>query len=125
LAKPENRFGRPLFRNDEDNLSCHENDREQATHALNSLDTHIFDVQTLLLIKAIAMFDASTQTPIVINLLNGGDTSQWDVGDQDQLSVQSFVIGNEYPQRFLCTWDSDLEPTKMDRVEPGLSGMFE
>jgi len=97
LPKPKDRFGRPLFRNDEDNLSGHENDCEQAAHTVNGLNPHIFDIQTLFLIKAIAMFDASPQTPIVINQLNGRDTGQWDIGNQNQLSVQSFVIGNQNP----------------------------
>jgi hypothetical protein len=42
-----------LFRNGEDNLSCHENNREQAPHAINRLDAHIFNIQTLFFPKDI------------------------------------------------------------------------
>ena len=44
LPKPQEGFGRLLFRNDKDNLSGHQNDCEQATHAFDGLDAHIFNI---------------------------------------------------------------------------------
>ena len=89
LPKLKNRFKRPLFRNDEDNFNRHENDREQTMHAVNGLDTHIFNILNLIhpkghrddVIKAIAMFNASSQPPIVTYPWNGGDMGQRDVGN--------------------------------------------
>jgi hypothetical protein len=88
-----------LFRNNEDNLSGYENDSEQTTRALDGLDAHIFNIQTLFLIKAIAMFNARAQTPVVINLLNNGGSAPRAVCGYTPTfttSEQSFFIFRTY-----------------------------
>ena len=60
----------------EHNLSRKQDDRKQAAHAVEGMNAHIFDIQTLLLVKAIAMFDAGTQSPVIVNLLNDSDSSK-------------------------------------------------
>ncbi len=84
----------PNCRSQRTALGGHKNNSEQATHSLNRLDAHIFDIQALFLIEAVTMFNAGSQSPIVINLLSRRDTGQRNIGNQDQLAVQSIIIGN-------------------------------
>jgi len=125
LPQLKNRFWRPMFGNYKDNLGSYQDDSEQAAHVFDGLDTHIFDIQTLLLIEAIAMLKASSQAPIGVDLLDDGEVDQGDVRDQDQLPVPGFVIGDKNPQGLLSAWDAYLESAKMYRIKPGFSGMVE
>jgi hypothetical protein len=53
FAQPEDRFGRPAFHQMEDELSSYQDESEDAAHAFQRLDTQVFDIQTLFLVKAI------------------------------------------------------------------------
>jgi hypothetical protein len=53
------------------------------------LDAHVFHIQTLFLIKAIAVFNARAQAPIVVDLLNRRDTGQRML---NQTVIESFII---------------------------------
>jgi hypothetical protein len=59
FTQPEDRFGRPAFHDVEDELGSHQDQSENTAHAFNGLDAQIFDIQALLLIKAIALFNPS------------------------------------------------------------------
>ena len=71
------------------------------------------------------MFNAGTQSPIVLHLLDMRHIFQENVGDQDQLTVQDLVISHQDPQRLKCVWNTDLEPFQLNRIQAGLARMGE
>ena len=65
-------------------MSCQEDQSEDAAHAFKGTDAQVFDIQALLQVEAIAVFDESAQAPIGINLLGDRDTAEGDVGEQGE-----------------------------------------
>ena len=62
------------------------------------MQAHIFHIQALFLVEAIAMFNAGAQAPVVINRLGYSHAGQGDVRfDQNQLPVEGDVIGYQNP----------------------------
>ena len=59
LPQPLHRYRRPLLHQVEDELSSHQHQREQSPHPLHGLHSHIFHVQTLFLVEAVAMLNAT------------------------------------------------------------------
>jgi len=55
-----------------DELGSKQDESKDTAHTLQNMDPQIFHIQALLLIEAIAMFNAPTQTPIVVDLLGDG-----------------------------------------------------
>lgn len=80
FAQPEHRLGRPVFHQGKNELSCDQNQSKDAAHALHRMDPEIFDIQSLFLIEAVAMFDATAQAPIGIDLLSGGNGTERNIG---------------------------------------------
>jgi len=52
----------------EDKLGGGQDQDEQALHGIEGLDAHIFDIEALLLVKAITVLNARAQSPILIHL---------------------------------------------------------
>jgi hypothetical protein len=75
-------------------LSRQEDQCEETAHTVPGSNAHIFDIQALFLIKAIAVFDPAAQPPIFVDLLDAVDGLQRDIGDQDQLLRDGLVIGD-------------------------------
>lgn len=57
---------------------------EEPPHALQGSNTHIFDIQALFLVGAIAMFDPSAQATVFIDRFNLGQVCQRHIGQQNQ-----------------------------------------
>ncbi len=75
--------------------------REQTAHALNRLNTHVFNIQPLFLVEAVPMFNTGMQAPIVIHLLDNAEIFKENIHDQNQLAVQGEVIRHKDAQRCL------------------------
>lgn len=59
FAQPKDGFGRPTFHDVEDEQGSHQDQGENTAHAFHGLDAQVFDIQALLLIKAVTMFNTS------------------------------------------------------------------
>ena len=53
---------------------------EKALHRFEGLDAYIFDIEALLLVKAITVFNAGAKSPVLIHLADIIDGAQRDVG---------------------------------------------
>ena len=65
----------------------HENQHEDATHPFEGLHAHVFDVQPILLVKAIGVFDLRPVTPLSVHRLGICCGADGDVGKQDEIAV--------------------------------------
>jgi hypothetical protein len=53
FSQPKHGFGRPMLSQGEDELSSYQDESENTAHAFDRVDAQIFDIQALLLVKAI------------------------------------------------------------------------
>jgi len=81
------------------------------------VNTQVFDIQALLLVEAITMFDAGTQTPIVIDILSHLDAGQRDFGNRHELTIECPITGDQYPQMTIWARDADFEPAELNCLE--------
>ena len=84
FAQPEDGFWRPAFHDVEDELGGYQNQSENAEHTFHCMDPQVFDIQALLLIKAVTVFDASAQAPVVVDFLSSGFIQDGHIGQESQ-----------------------------------------
>ena len=109
----------------EDELSRHQDQSKDTAHALHSADPQVFNIQALLLIKAIAMFDAAAQTPIGVDLLGDGYTEDGDAGQQGEGVGMQVVFSHQDPQLLMGFRQADEEPAHFEIGQVGTSGVLE
>ena len=109
----------------ENELSRQQDEDEDAAHPFESVDAQVFDIQALLLVKAIAMFDSSAQAPIIINLLGRALGSDGDVREQYQSAFFEVIFGDEHPELLTSLRDANGEPPHFDLGQAGASGVME
>ena len=61
----------------------------------------IFDIQALLLVKAIAMFDLPPQALVPEDLNGIGFRADGNIGDQDGIAIFEIIVGHQNPQRLM------------------------
>lgn len=96
-------------------------DHEKATHPFQRLHTHVLDVQSLLLVKAIGMFDPRSVPPLGVHLLSVSGGVDRNVGEQDKILVIIWVVGDHDPLHLLCVGETDLQPAQLDIDMPHLA----
>src|SRR3990170_1471009 len=101
LAQPEDGFDRPVFDEQENDLGSSQDECKQTTHALDGPDPQVFDIQTLLLVKAIAVFDLAAQTPVAVDLDGVRFGAYGDIGEQDCIPIFEVIMGHKNPQRLV------------------------
>jgi len=69
-----------VFHQGKNELSGSQDQSEDTAHTLQHANSQVFHIQTLLLVEAIAVFDAAAQAPIGVDLLGDGHIEQGDVG---------------------------------------------
>jgi hypothetical protein len=67
--QPLHRQRRPRLHEVKDQLGCQQHQSEEAAHAFEGPHLDVFHIQALLLIKAIALFNAPTQAPDAFHFL--------------------------------------------------------
>jgi len=92
----------------------HENQREEATHTFESLHPHVFDVQPILLVKAIGVFDTRPVTPLRVHRLGICCGADGEVGEQDKIAAVVRVVGDQCSQHLVCVGEADHQPTQFD-----------
>jgi len=98
-----------------DEQGRHENRREDATPPLEGLHTHVFDVQPILLVKAIGVFDLGPVAPLSTHALGLCGSTDRDAGEQDEIAVVVGVVGDQCPKYLVCAVDSLLLVTLQTR----------
>ena len=108
-----------------DKLSGKQDEGEDSPHTFEGANTDIFHIQALLLVKTIAVFDTSAQTPVVVNLLSHTLGSDGDIGQQDQSALFEVIFGDQYPQLLMSIRQTDFEPAQFDLCQAAASSMLE
>jgi hypothetical protein len=70
----------------------------------------VFHIQALLLVEGIAMFDASPQVPVRVEMLGSRYVQERHIGEQGQGSVLQVVFDSQDPQGLMCVGEADREP---------------
>ena len=74
---------------------------EDAAHAFEGLDAHVFDIEALFLVKAVSVLDVRAAAPLGVDLLGDLGVLDGDVGEQNDLTVVVQVIGDQRPGALL------------------------
>src|SRR5437016_2202989 len=72
LTSPQHSSRRPATPHVTDKASGQQNEGQEPTHPLQPLNTQIFHIEPLLLIKAIAMLHSAPQAPVMAEALGRG-----------------------------------------------------
>jgi len=124
-AKPEDHAVGPGVSDTMHKQGCQEDHHEEATHPFDGLHAHIFDIQPILLVKAVGVLDARPVPPLGIHCLGLCGGTDRDVGEQDQIAVVVWVVGNQRPQQLLGVGQADHQPAQPDVHPAHLAGVGE
>lgn len=113
-AEPEDRAARPGVSDVIDKQGSHQDQRKDATHPLEGLHTHVFDIQPSLLVKAIGMFDPGPVAPLGVHGLGVCSSTHRDVGEQHEVAVGVGVVGDHGPQDLLGAREADHQPAQFE-----------
>jgi hypothetical protein len=108
-----------------DEESRQQDQDEDTTHTFLGAYLNVFGIQTIFLVEAIGMFDLRAKAPLGIYGLTMLGGVNREIGDQDQIAVQVWVVGDQHPQCLLCLGQSDLEPSELDVYAPRLASVSE
>jgi hypothetical protein len=108
-----------------DEESCQQDQDEDTTHTFQGAYLNVFGIQTVFLIEAIGMFDLRAKAPLGIYGLSMAGCVNGDIGDQDHLAVQVWIVGDQHPEDLLRLGQSDLEPSQLDVHGPRFASVSE
>lgn len=101
------------------------NQDEDAPHAFQGMHPHNFDIQAVFLVEAIRVFNLGTMVPLGVHGFGIGSGVDGDVGEQDQITIQVRVVGNQGPQHLLRLRKPDHQPAEGDVHDSHLAGVGE
>lgn len=87
---------------------------EEPSHAFACLDTHILDIQAILLVEAVGMFDPRAVAPVGIDGVGVSSGTDGDRGEQHEVAIQVGVVGDEGPEEPCLPRQAQLEPADLD-----------
>lgn len=98
---PNDSLGWPSIDEIEDKLSSRQDQEKEPLHPFKFVDTNILDIQALLMVKAVTMFDARPEALVVVDTAYVVKDMEGNIGKQDQGLFFAGLLGNDHPQNLL------------------------